>query len=157
MTTTSLVVPKLKGTKMTEELLQDTCKIMLKTFYPKLILCTSLNGINLNGLQPIQKKIIVSQMYKGEADVRVLLPKGVVLNIELKRPSIKEGKGQSNDQIKYQKDLEELGHKYYLVNSSDKFFKIINDNLSVEYRQELLENYSGEYTIEMVKQQYNLE
>ena len=121
-----------------------------------------LKKLTLQEIKEIVGKVMNSfrkqgAMYRGEADVRVLLPKGITLNIELKNPSVKDGEGQSDDQKQYQKDLEALGHKYYLVNSSEKFFKIINDNLSLEYRQELLENYSGEYTIEMVKQQYNLE
>ena len=147
---------------MTEALLQQSIVQHFKTMYSPLMIESSWNGINLSPMTQVQKAKIMLDFYgqggiKGSSDLKVYLPDMKMLHIELKKPSIADGKGQSPSQVKVQKRLEAIGHKYYLVNSSEKFFKIINDNLSLEYRQELLENYSGEYTTEMVKKQYNLE
>ena len=146
---------------MTENLLQQTIVSIFKEFYEPLIIESSWNGINLNGLSKDQIGKIMADFYaqgglKGSSDLKVYLPNMRIVHIELKRPSTKIGKGQSKEQKEVQKRLETIGHKYYLCNSLESFFKAVNDNLDLDYRSELLKAYKGKYNAEQVAQQLNM-
>jgi len=144
---------------ISENTLQRTIVQTFKEFYSPLLIETSLNGISLKGLSPDKKGIIIADAYKqgmlkGSSDLKVYLTNMKVLHIELKRPSVRNG--QSPDQKQLQKDLEAIGHKYYLCNSSQCFFKAVNTNLDLEYRLKLLEAYKGNYSKEIVLKQLDL-
>ena len=146
---------------ISENTLQRTIVQTFKEFYSPLLIETSLNGISLKGLSPDKKGIIIADAYKqgmlkGSSDLKVYLTNMKVLHIELKRPSVKEGKGQSLDQKQLQRALEAIGHKYYLCNSSQCFFKAVNANLDLEYRLKLFKAYKGKYNKDMVMKQLDL-
>lgn len=131
---------------MLEETLQKIIVESVNTFYPKLILVASLNGISLKGLSIKQRAILIADMKKqglvtGESDTMVLLPEGKSLHIELKVGKNK----QSEDQIKYEKKLKSLGHNYYIAKSSAEYFDIINTHLDLEYRQQAYEELLATY------------
>ncbi len=143
---------------ISEELLQITIITTFREFYPNLVIKASLNGISLVGLSVKQKGILIANakkqgMLPGEADIEVLLPLGNTLHIEMKTL-----KGvQSDKQKEYEGRLGTLAHKYFLCNSSESFFKVVNDHLDLEYRQELFKAYNGDLPLELVKKQYELE
>ncbi len=146
---------------MTESTLQSTIVSIFKDFYPDLIIESSLNGIPLNGLSAKQKTLIIGQlkaegMLVGTTDIKVFLFNGVSLHIELKRPSITEGKGQSQEQIAYQTKIESLGHKYYLINNVDSFFTVINKYLDKEYRLKLYNAQNGLFDNNLLKSQFGV-
>jgi hypothetical protein len=103
------------------------------------------------------RKNKIQGMIVGEADTEVLLPEGGIIHIELKRPSISDGKGQSDKQIEYQKKLESLNHLYYLCNSTKSYLTALNSNLDKEYRQQAFEAYNGSYSKELVEKYYEME
>ncbi len=146
---------------MTESTLQSTIVSTFKNFYPDLIIESSLNGIPLNGLSAKQKTLIIGQlkaegMLIGTTDIKIFLFNGISLHIELKRPSIAEGKGQSQEQIAYQTKIESLGHKYYLINNIDSFFTVINSYLDKEYRLKLYNAQNGLFDDNLLKLQFGV-
>ena len=60
-------------------------------------------------------------MRAGTSDLVVVLPEGKVLFIEVKT---QEGK-QSDKQVAFQKKVESLGHKYFVVRGVDDVKKIL--------------------------------
>lgn len=144
---------------MSEELLQQVIVEQFRHFYKNLIIVSSMNGVNLSQLKPTQRAIIVKNMklqgfVKGFSDLEVILPKGKVLYVELKRP---DGKGvQSQDQKNVESKLKTLGHSYFLINSIEGFFKVVNDHLDLEYRLSLLEAYKGDFNTKQLKEQYSI-
>ena len=131
---------------MLEETLQKTIVKSMITFYPKLVLVASLNGISLKGLSIKQRSILIADMKEqglvtGESDTMVLLPKGTSLHIELKI-----GKnGQSEEQIEYEEKLKSLGHNYYVAKSLGEYFNIVNSHLDLKYRQQAYEELLATY------------
>lgn len=123
---------------MTEQLLQQTMVAALRKLYPEFVLNLSLNGISLDGLTPAHKSKIIAQckregMVPGIQDISIYLDKGVVLNLELKKP----GKGkQSPDQLAVEQQLHKLGHTYYLCDNIDLAFKLVADHTELPYRHE---------------------
>jgi len=118
----------------------------------------STNGINLSNLNPTQRAIIIKTMkeqgfIKGFTDLEIILPKGITLYIELKKPG-RVG-GLSKEQVEFRDDLIRLEHKVYCTNDLNEFFKIINSHLTKEYREELFNNYKGRFK-SFAKQQYGL-
>lgn len=146
---------------MTESTLQTTIVTIFKEFYPELIIESSLNGIPLNGMTAKQRTLIITQlkaecMLVGTTDLKVFLFNGKTLHIELKRPSINVGKGQSTQQKEYQTRVEAIGHKYYLVNSLESFFDVINSHLDKEYRLGLYEAQKGNFDDILLKTQFGI-
>lgn len=144
---------------MTEALLQQTIVEIFKTFYQPLMIESSWNGINLQGLSKEQIGKLMTDFYKqggvkGSSDLKVYLPNMKMIHIELKRP--RRTGGQSKEQKEVQEQLEFIGHKYYLCNSIESFFEVINNNLDLEYRLNLIKAYKGKYTEEQLKQQYEI-
>jgi len=63
----------------------------------------------------------------GSSDFLVYLPKGETLHLE-----VKTSKGrQTDNQKKYQKDVEALGHEYYIARSPDNAIEKIKEKLGV--------------------------
>ncbi len=132
---------------------------MVKSLYPNIIIVSSMNGIDLSGLTVVERAIIIKKMkeqgfVKGFPDLEVIIPNGKTLYFELKQPN---GKGvQSKEQKVVESQLTELGHSYVLLNSIESFFKHLNTELGTEYCQRLYEAYNGEFSDEMIKNQYGL-
>ena len=158
---------------MLESTLQTTIFTTISHLYPEIKFISSMNGLDIRGplsaitvngkripKEEVTKAIgkIVhglkkqGSMLKGEADFRLLLPKGITLNIELK---VKDNVQQTS-QIEYEQDLKELGHHYAVCYSLSQTLAIINEHLDVEYRQECLEAYRGDLPTIMVKEALNL-
>lgn len=127
-----------------EEILQQTFVSMFRTLYPSCVLNLSLNGISLNGLSALNKTQLIAQakrqgMENGIQDLSIYLPKGVVLNLEFKRPN---GGVQSEDQKKVEAKLLALGHNYYLVRSVEHIFELIANNTLPDFRYKQFDNLS---------------
>ena len=119
-----------------EEILQQTFVSMFRTLYPTCVLNLSLNGISLNGLSALNKAQLIAQakrqgMENGIQDLSIYLPKGVVLNLEFKRPN---GGVQSPDQKLIESKLKALGHNYYLVKSIEEAFDCISHHTIANFR-----------------------
>lgn len=127
-----------------EEILQQTFVSMFRTLYPSCVLNLSLNGISLNGLSALNKTQLIAQakrqgMENGIQDLSIYLPKGVVLNLEFKRPN---GGVQSPDQKLIESKLKALGHNYYLVRSVEHIFELIANNTLPDFRYKQFDNLS---------------
>lgn len=127
-----------------EEILQQTFVSMFRTLYPSCVLNLSLNGISLNGLSALNKAQLIAQakrqgMENGIQDLSIYLPKGVVLNLEFKRPN---GGVQSPDQKLIESKLKALGHNYYLVRSVEHIFELIANNTLPDFRYKQFDNLS---------------
>ena len=125
-----------------EEILQQTFVSMFRTLYPTCVLNLSLNGISLNGLSALTKAQLIAQakrqgMENGIQDLSIYLPKGVVLNLEFKRPN---GGVQSPDQKLIESKLKALGHKYHLVRSIEEVFTLISLNTLADFRYAQFDN-----------------
>lgn len=126
----------------TEAILQQTFVHMFRTLYPDLVLNLSLNGISLNGLSALNKAQLISQakregMETGMPDLSIYLPKGVILNLEFKRP---KGGVQSEDQKLIEAKLKALGHNYHLVRSIEEVFELISLNTLADFRYAQFDN-----------------
>lgn len=125
-----------------EEILQQTFVGMFRTLYPSCVLNLSLNGISLNGLPTLNKAQLIAQakrqgMEVGMPDLSIYLPKGVVLNLEFKRPN---GGVQSPDQKLIESKLKALGHNYHLVRSIEEVFELISLNTLADFRHTQFDN-----------------
>jgi hypothetical protein len=72
------------------------------------------------------KDLLLTGLLSGVSDLIVIL-KGKVLFIEVKNATGK----QSDNQIKFQKQVENLGFPYYLVRDLENFKKIITKSSSL--------------------------
>ena len=125
-----------------EEILQQTFVSMFRTLYPSCVLNLSLNGISLNGLSALNKAQLIAQakrqgMENGIQDLSIYLPRGVILNLEFKRPN---GGVQSPDQKLIESKLKALGHKYHLVRSIEEVFTLISLNTLADFRYTQFDN-----------------
>lgn len=119
---------------MSEDTLQMTLISMLKSLYPDILISLSLSGIKLNGnIEEKAKEISKMKklgLVKGLPDLTLYLPKGQVLNLELKTT---KGK-QSPDQVAIEAKLKAMGHNYYLIRDSYHVFQLIAEFTNREYR-----------------------
>lgn len=126
---------------MTEKMLQQTAVQMIKTLYPELVLNLSLSGIKLNGnyIENAKtiKDLVPQGFQRGMPDLSIYLPKGVVLNLEFKRPN---GGVQSPDQKLIESKLKALGHNYHLVRSIEEVFTLISLNTLADFRYTQFDN-----------------
>ena len=116
---------------MSEAILQQTLVSMLKQLYPDYVINLSLSGISLNGSAKDNAQTMYSMVQqgfsRGMVDLLLYLPKGKVLNMELKTD---KGK-QSPDQVDVQNRLTKLGHNYYIIRTVYEAFNAIAKHTEV--------------------------
>lgn len=118
-----------------ESILQQTLVSMIRTFYPEFVLNLSLNGIALP-VDAKTKALIIKQckkegMENGIQDISIYIPKGKVLNFELKVGRNK----QSEDQLGIEFKLHHLEHNYYVIRDVYQAFDIIAEHTELCYRE----------------------
>jgi len=133
-----------------EESLQNSFVQQFNLMYSDYLVILSLSGISLNG-SPKERAMVMQSAKKaglinGIADLQLVLPHGVTLNLEFKRP---DGKGvQSDSQKLMESSLHKLGHTYFIVDSIDLAFKLIANHTEYTDRNfafnQLFQQFSGE-------------
>ena len=78
--------------------------------------------VTINGTKALIDLKAVKGMPKGTSDIICIMPNGQVAWIECKTL---KGK-QRDDQIRFQKMIESMGHKYYVMRSVDDCNILIN-------------------------------
>jgi len=118
---------------ITEHSLQKLCVNWMKIQHRDLCVFAVPNG----GKRKNGGYMTAEGMLKGVSDLVVMLPKGRVLFIELKRPDTKKynhktgnwnkvaGGKQSPEQKEFQEKAEKLGHTYLLIDTFEDFKKEI--------------------------------
>src|SRR5690554_6469246 len=108
--------------KKTEDYLQNQCWIWFNNEFKNGIFVAIPND-TINAIESKRKSLTGRK--KGAADVVLILPNAKVIWVEIKIHPNK----QTPEQIRFQNQVEALGHRYELIYSIDEFKNLCLNNL----------------------------